>query len=611
MLLPSILKYLWLSHRQSILAYTLASVALVAAFAYAGHKQTHDFNALSLLRFLNISFILCGLLMARQLIYRHYQDGSRYFFNTLPIEPLTMRLYEQTSYYLMVALPYLLTIPLLLLMVNYNGLWSNRQIFGFLGYQLFFGWVIANIALCLAMSGRLCWYLFIAICVGCNLYFRYSKDESLAFLGFLDVEKVLFKTDPLDIGIILRYGAVALISYAAAIALSYTVDRKNFIWLHRKETGLSYGLLTLFAFAALTGNFYYSAKLNAGHTKFSGLYLTQIGKTPNVFWSSSVQLSAEEQTGYSENIIRLSQDIQAFASHYRLTFPALHYRHNPDVTSVKPVKHKEHFNDDLEIEFDFSQLNIRPADLESDILIENLLFLSKGWLGKENKLLLLRGLAAQWSWRNDDKSLVQKRFQAFLTDPPHLQSYQDGEWLKIYQDKGACLFDALAERTVSEVLQTVSPEEFSDYLRNGLNLDGSWMPYHVFRSLFIISPIDEKQTEAYRMYRSPVNATENDSAPRLNEELKETFPKVFKIQYKIDNLRSEHENAQLHFYEHEHTGRQVDRHAMTNEPITSANPDVPKAQQIMLRKERFSATVSWYRKDLECRVNLPWRYVEL
>lgn len=45
--------------------------------------------------------------------------------------------------------------------------------------------------------------------------------------------------------------------------------------------------------------------------------------------------------------------------------------------------------------------------------------------------------------------------------------------------------------------------------------------------------------------------------------------------------------------------------------ILALNKAVYTAQSLMLEKDKFSTTLSWYDKDLDCRVNLPWRYVEL
>lgn len=608
--LPKLLKFLWRGQRKTILAYTMSSLVLVVVFAYAGYKETPDFNALSLLRFLNLCFTVSSVVIARQCIYRNYQDGSRYFYNALPIEPVVMRFYEQTAYFLLAAVPYLLTIPCLLLLVNYNGLWSTRQVIEFLTFQLFFVWVVANIAVCLAMSGRLCWYVFIIIVVCCNLYYLDTKDESAAFLGFLDVDRVLFKTGLLTLDTFVRYGLLALMCYALSIALGFSIGRGQFVWLHQKENGLSYGLLAVFASVMLTANFYYSVKLNAGHIKFSGLYLTRLSQSPDIYWSSSVQLSAAERRVHGENITRLSRDIAEFANRYAIGFPSVHYRHHPERKVLKAALQEGHFNNDLEVEFDFNQLDTQFADLESDILAENFLFLSNGWLGKEDKLILLRGLASHWSWRNGDKTRLQNRFVAFSS---YFQTYseKEGEWLKVYQDSGPCLFDAFAANVVSDAVNDMSKEEFSHALNTGLNLDNSWVPFHLIRSVFSNATIPVEQTKFYQALHVPLKAANVDSGPTLAVKPKETFPGIYKIQYEVGNIGKETENAALDFYEHDKPGKKVDRQTVARLPLTPEKSNTVAGTQLMLKNDRFSATLSWFRQDLACRINLPWRYVEL
>ncbi len=421
---------------------------------------------------------------------------------------------------------------------------------------------------------------------------------------------MLFKTGILTLETFVRYGLLALICYVLAIVLGFSVGRRHFVWLHQKENGLSYGLLAVFASVMLTGNFYYSAKLNAGHIKFSGLYFTKVSQSPDIYWSSSVQLSADERKVYGENITRLSRDVAEFANRYAISFPPVHYRHHPERKLLKAALQAGHFNNDLEVEFDFNQLGTRFADLESDVLAENFLFLSKGWLGKEDKLILLRGLAAHWSWRNGDKSLFQKRFAAF-SSYFHTYSENDGEWLKIYQDSGSCLFDAFAANVVSDAVNDMSKDEFSYALNAGLNLDDSWVPYHLIRSAFSNATFPVEQTKTYRSLHARLNAGDFDSGLTLAVNPKETFPGVYKIQYDAGNIGKEAGNISLDFYEHEKPGKKVDRQTVVSVPVSPEKARAFTGQQLMLKNDRFSATLSWYRRDLACRVNLPWRYVEL
>jgi hypothetical protein len=108
-----------------------------------------------------------------------------------------------------------------------------------------------------------------------------------------------------------------------------------------------------------------------------------------------------------------------------------------------------------------------------------------------------------------------------------------------------------------------------------------------------------------------VTTTASQSEP-VSYELASTeiFPKVFQPTYSIHYPGSGYSDVQVHIYEHQTPGRLVDLLTMESE-ILALNKAVYTAQSLMLEKDKFSTTLSWYDKDLDCRVNLPWRYVEL
>lgn len=66
-----------------------------------------------------------------------------------------------------------------------------------------------------------------------------------------------------------------------------------------------------------------------------------------------------------------------FADTYQLRLPAIHYQNKPGQYSVKPLKIHADGDNALEIEFDFKQLQAHFADTERDILVENLINLSR------------------------------------------------------------------------------------------------------------------------------------------------------------------------------------------------------------------------------------------
>lgn len=613
MLWPTVFRYLWSANRLAAIGYSLVAVALAAVFFYKGRQDTDDFNALVLVHYLNVVFLVCAPFLARQVIYRNRRDGAQYFFAALPIAPLRMRLYEQGTFLLIGALPYLLLLPVLLGMLYGAGLWSSGQVLGFLAYQGFFWLVYASFSLCAAMAGRLYGYLLISGLIGCQLYALYSKKQDLGYQGFIHVERVLYKSDPLDAGLILSYGALGLLFYGATLALSHTVNRRGFIWLHAKETGLTRGFFAIFCVAGLLGNFYYAQKFEASQSAFSGLYLTKLSEPSVAYWSSSVQLNQAEIARRQARIALLHREVAAFAQAYRLELPPLHYQHHPGLEQVQALRRdKPADNEDLELEFDFEQLESRFADLERDVLIENLNFLSRGWLAKEDKLIFLRGLAADWSWRHLDKALLDKRLAALLNAPGFYPQSRAGAWLSVYQDNGACLFDALAAGRVAAARAAVPEAEWLGFVHSGLNLDHVWLPFHLLRSLFSLSSSLEQRAWAW----PPADPRRTEPAgnaitpPAFELELTEVFPRVFQAGYRLSRLDDSHQEPRMHFYQHGKPGRQVDiAETLTDRLRLPGGEPAPK--RLMLKKERVSATLSWYSADLECRLNLPWRYLEL
>lgn len=614
-MLPTVLKFLWSNSRLILIGYCLISITLVVVFFFIGQGLSRDFNALTLIQYLNITFLVCGPFLGQQVLYRFYQNETHYFFAPLPISPIIMRIYEQLSFFIIGVFPYLIVLPVLLFVLYYNGLWSTPQVLNFLGFQMFFWFVFANFSLLLAMTGRLCWYLFTSIIICSNLYLRYNKNYQFDFQGFYQVDQVLYKSELLTVGLILNYGVLCILLYGAALALSLLISKRSFSLLHAKETGLSRGLFTVFLVFAITGNFYFTQKLETTKSKFSGLYLSAITGQTKSYWSSSVQLDEVKLMAYTSKMQRLQSDVSAFAEAYQLDLPAIHYQHNPNQHRVKPLTNEMHADGDLEIEFNFANLDDRFADTERDIIIENLIFLSRGWLGREGRLIFLRGLAANWSWRHLDSTLLRQRLNVLLSYPDFYDQFEKAQLLSIYQNSGACLFDALAANRVAEIAETISKKEMIAFIQSQLNLDHSWLTVHLFRSIFNSS--DHIDILAMNLPKFSENTNEivsTEHGIRLVDydlELKEIFPKVFQPIYHIYPFNNESLQVQVHLYEHQSPGRLVDTQQMLTNILTTESNGEYTTDIRMLQSERFSTTLSWYSKALDCRINSPWRHVAL
>jgi hypothetical protein len=107
---------------------------------------------------------------------------------------------------------------------------------------------------------------------------------------------------------------------------------------------------------------------------------------------------------------------------------------------------------------------------------------------------------------------------------------------------------------------------------------------------------------------SPTEGELENGKPVYQLELLEIFPNVYQPQYRVSFLENRHADIRIHFYEHHAPGRQVDPAEMTTETLVDKNKKTAFPNFLILKNERFSSTLSWYRKDLDCRVNLPWDY---
>lgn len=467
------------------------------------------------------------------------------------------------------------------------------------------------------MTGRLCWHIFLIVLMACLLYGFYYKNFSASYLNFIAVYKVLYKSVPLTLEVITKYTLLTVTFLGIAVALSFSVNRHGFLWLHAKETGLSRGFSIIFLLIGLAGNIYVIGKFTATESAFSGLYLTKINEHPEVYWSSSVTLTDEVKRKYHASVEMLNRDIQAFAVNYELTLPKAHLQHNSDARQVKTLPSDTHASDSVEIELDFAKIDAHFADIERDIIIELLTFASKGWLGKEAKFIYLRGLAAHWSWRNLDRNLLNKRLLALSGLTESRQLWHEKKWLSLYQDSGACLFDAYASALISDVNNNVPKADVINYLRTRLNLDGLWLPLHIWRSLFQWVSVVDVRANRFNAVVPSDTLPRSGEVPGLNSmpvykiELKEIFPKVVQPVVNVDRLSANHIEAKVEFFEHKVPGRQVDHHKTEIEAIANSGELKVNPKLLLVKPQRFSTTLSWYRQDIECRVNLPWRYLEI
>lgn len=612
MLLYRVLSFFWSNNRLILSAYIFGSFCLIGFFFFRHGNLQPDFNSLSLLRSLNIIFFMFATMLCREILYKFYTNKSHYFFAQLPVAPIKMRLYEHFSWFVLVVLPYLFLIPLLLCHVYYAGLWSTQQISGFLGFQLILWFCFANYALCLAMMGRLCWYVFWGVLIGLNIYIRYSKNYDYDFLSFFEVHRVLYQKDPLTLSFILRYVGLTVLLYSGAFILISSIDRNAFGFLHKKETGLSRGIFMLFVLVLVSVNFYYVEQFDLSKTKFSGLHLTQLGQRPDDFWSSAVQLNDQQRENYAVPINQLGHELLEFAAFYQIHLPAIHLQHNPDQEFLMPLYEDVDADSAIEVSFNFEQLNDDFQAIERDAIIETLILISRGWLEKEDKLIYLRGLAANWSWRNDEKALNKQRLRFLATYPNFEQYLKNAHWQRLFQNTGACLFDTFAASMVQEMSLTSTADQWQDYILNGLNLDHSWVPFHVFRSS--LSWVSNAEQLVANLTMKSLLETPTLQATHLHYSLetKQIYPQVFQLILHASAITESHTAIQVHLYQHKKPGKLVDFQAMRSEFLNKKQLDdgyLPSL--LMLKKDRFSSTFSWYDPNLACRIYAPWKYVEL
>ncbi len=609
MLLYRLLSFFWQNNRATLFAYCFGSIALLSFLFFQAAKLDPDFNALSLLGSLNLIFIVFSLLLSRNLLYKFYRNKTHYFFAQLPISPLKIRLYEHICLFILCALPYIILLPLLLLQVYYSGLWSTHQVASFLGFQLVLWIFYANAALCLAMLGRICWYLFWGIVVGLALYIKYNKNYQIDLINFVDVNKVLFKANILSLPFVINYLTAAIVLYISAFFLSFTVDKNAFGLLHAKETSLSKGIFMLYLVILISSYFYFIHQLSLSKSQFAGLHLTQI--TPNKadkrgedYWSSSVQLDKQQLHDYAQSISRLNRQLIDFATAYRLTLPPVHYQHTPEQPLLANLHQDIDSDNDLELKFNFDQINTSFYSIERDAIIEFLKIRSRGWIEKEDKLLYLRGLAAQWNWKNNNPSLITARVQFLSNYPGFDKQYKQAQWLSIYQNSGDCLFDALALSFIQEIESSLSKDDWHRYLQTGLNLDHTWVPLHLIRSVFSLEPYTEDFIK-----KKSINST-NELPFNFSVETKVLYPSVFQVQLITEH--NDYQAIQLHLYSHqaESETRQVD-FQLLQEHTFSVNKNKYTFQLPMLKKDKFSSTFSWHQPQLDCRIYAPWKYIAL
>ncbi len=604
----TILRFFTSNNRLLIGAYLFGNIALTGFFFFWNRNLHPDFNSLSLLRFLNINFFLFGTLLCQKILYQYYLQHSHYFFAQLPIPRLKMRIYEHLCWYFIVAIPYVCLIPILLFQVYYDHLWSTPQLLGFLGFQGILWLFFTNYALCLAMTGRLCWYLFWLIGIAANIYIRYSKNYQHELLGFFEVDRVLYQSHPFSLSFAVNYLGYALTLYAAANLLSLFIDKNRYSLLHRPETGLSRGLYMVFIILLLSVNFYLVQQLEVSKSKFSGLSVTSVGERQLDFWSSSVQLDKLQKTNYQTGITELNADILAFAEQYYLKLPAIHYQHHPELDSLETVHSKFNADSAIEVKFDFDQLNDSLQTIERDVLIVAMRVASRGWIDKSDQLIFLRGLAQYWSGRHEVNGLRQQRIEYLSAYPGFQQAIEAQQWQQIYQDAGPCLFDAMAATVIEKLTLSMPEQEWRQLIRQGLNLDHTWVPLHLIRVLFTSSApainTDLVQTLAQ------INS---NHVPLLNYTIhsQPLYPDISQLHFQPDTEHFNGQRLQGHLYQHRQPGFVVDLFDLESHAVEEHELQNGFTSPILKKKdERFSGTFSWHDPRLSCRIFAPWESIQ-
>ncbi len=613
-----LLSCLWSKNRLSLWAYFVVAVATSAFLFVQARNADQDFNPLSLIGTLNAIFFVSSPILCREILYKFYQGNTHHFFAQLPVSPVKMRLYEHLCYFLLLLLPYLLIVPALLFMVYYSGLWSTQQVVGFLGFQAILWLFFANVSLFLVMTGRLCWYLFWGSVFICNLYIRYSKNYQLELLNFFKAQRVLYQDNPVSWNLILEFGGYCLLLYAVALGLSSTIDNKRFRVLHLQETRLTRGIFAVYAVSLIICNFYLSDQFDASRSEFSGLYLTRLDQASSDYWSSSVQLQEPVREQYQNNITRLNDDVRRFAEHYQLEFPPVHYQHNPHQDFLVPLWQQTDPDASLEIKFNFDNMGENFSNIERDVIVEQLMFLSRGWLGIGDRLIYLRGLAANWSWRSADSNLIKNRLRFLSAYPGFDDQLLNAEWVQIFQSSGQCLFDSLAMAIVQHHSTAISIKQWRRFVKAKLNLDHTWVPFHLLRDLFSGTEIDEAQAIEFVgqwLNDEPRKSRSDEIRQQLTQyqmNSSEIYPGVFQLDFHIARKFEDYQSARVHLFEHEDKGRQIEFAKVFSQPLmTSQRDDKTIEPRLMLRKQRVSGTISWYDRSLACRVYAPWKFQEL
>jgi len=251
--------------------------------------------------------------------------------------------------------------------------------------------------------------------------------------------------------------------------------------------------------------------------------------------------------------------------------------------------------------------------------VEQLRFLSRGWLGKADKLIYLRGLAAHWSWRNMDVDLIEKRLQLLSVYPDVDDQIFNAQWLNLLQSSGACLFDSLAMTVVRDHSASVSAGEWREFIATRLNLDHTWVPFHLLRDVFSNTSKGEiraiKSTRNALMdWQEVLGADEiNQGIPSYHMEPREIFPGIYQAIFKVNRKITVHQAVWVHLYVHESPGKQISFPEVLTHSLNAnrSGGEEYNSPRLILDKQRVSGTVSWYDDSLACRVYASWNYIEL
>lgn len=168
---------------------------------------------------------------------------------------------------------------------------------------------------------------------------------------------------------------------------------------------------------------------------------------------------------------------------------------------------------------------------------------------------------------------------------------------------------------MQKISSSIPKDDWHSFILTGLNLDHTWVPLHLLRSMIRVNSKADNLVEELTiksLINPPANFSIAQFTPSLFDyslETRELYPEVFQVILKTRNNENKYDKIDFHMYPHESPGRQVDFQSLQDNSFTKDTEHV--SHLLMLKKDRFSSTFSWFHPDLNCRVYAPWKYVEL